>query len=196
MEPTLGLLYKFPIWEIDDDWRHQNNAQGRIVNGLDRVTYPDNYGIFVGTHGEYNLFAFTVASEYHDENIYQIFYIKKDIEIEEMDSVPEIPYIDYVEWFVGSPMFPHPVAMDERRTTYVRITDTNIEAAWRQHLQNEAIARGKHLSAKKVATYMALIPPGPGFSGGPLYKRAKANFKAGSRKRKNKGGKRRKTCKV
>jgi hypothetical protein len=196
MEPTLGLLYKFPIWEIDDDWRHQNNAQGRIVNGLNRIIYPDNYGIFVGTHGEYNLFTFTVASQYHDENIYQIFYIKKNAEIEEMDSVPEIPYIDYVEWFVGSPMFPHPVAMDERRTTYLRVTDTDIEAAWRQHLQDQAIAHGKKLSAKKVATYMALIPPAGRFSGGPLYKRAKANFKAGSRKQKSKGGKKRKTRKV
>lgn len=197
MAPTLGFLYRFPTFEVDDDWEYERNALGRVVNRLRPITYSDNYGIFVGTHGDYNLFADYIPTQYTDENTYHIFYIKKNEEIEEMESLPEIPYIDYVEWFVGSSAFPHPVAIDnERRTTYVRVTDTDIEAAWRQHLQNRAIAHGKHLSAKRIATWMTALPPTGRFSGGPFYKKAKANFKAGSRKSRRKSKSKSKTRKA
>jgi len=189
MEPQLGLLYRFPTLEVDDEWTYERNGRGRVVNRFHAVTHDEAYAIFVGTHGEYNLFAFHRVSQYNNDNItYEIFYIKKDEEgVEEMEHAPDMPYEDYLIWFVGSPAFPHPAAISQDQTTSIRVTAEEIEAAWRQHLQDKAIAHGKNLSAKKIATWMTAAPPVGSFSGGPIYKRAAASYanKAGGQRKKS-----------
>jgi hypothetical protein len=193
MEPQLGFFYRFPTWETDDELTYENNGTGRRV-GFYRTTNNDEYGSFVGTHRDYYLFAIHIPSEYSGENMYEILYIKNDKEIQETEYDPDIPYLDFLVWFVAWSEFPHPTTMSQRRTTSIRITETDMKKAWRKHLQNMAIARGKNLSAKKIAVAAATAPPSLNrrFSGGPLYKRAANSYKSntgGSKTKKNKNKK-------
>ena len=183
MEPTLGSVYAFTTQEIDNDSKYKN-----IVNDT-------GYGVFVGTHRDYNLFAEYIPSHYSGVNNYDVFYINKKQDIEEMNVELNNSYEGLI-WFVESSEFPHP-AMAQRRTTSIRITDTDIEKAWRKHLQNMASAHGKHLSAKRIATWLSAAPPttlkkNKKFSGGPLYKRADKSYnfnKTNKNKNKNKNKK-------
>lgn len=147
MQPTLGLLYKFPIEDIDDDSQD---------------------GVFVGTYRDYNLFAQYVHSNYNEVNNYNVFYIKKDKEIELINVDVDFLSIDNLIWFVGYPTFPHPATLNNRETTSVRVNDRDIKKAWI-----------KHLYAKSVVLSIAAAPPSLDgkFSGGPLYKRDKREAK-------------------
>jgi hypothetical protein len=184
MEPTLGSVYAFTTQEINNDSKYKD-----ILNDT-------GYGVFVGTHRDYNLFAEYIPSHYSGVNNYDVFYINKKQDIEEMNLELNDELNNSYEgliWFVESSEFPHPTAMAKRRTTSIRITDTDIEKAWRKHLQKMAIARGKHLSAKRIATWLSAAPPTTlkkkKFSGGPFYKRALANHTSRTRNNKKNNNK-------
>ena len=173
MELELGNFYFFHTWEIDDEWTYERNGTGRITDRFHATLYDEQYGIFIGTHGNYNMFASYLPHAYTNAKYeYIIYYVEKSEPVEELDYVPDFPIIDYIIQFAGTPEFPHPDEMSQNMTTTIRVSSKNVAAAI-----------GKHMSGKKIARWMTALPPGPGFSGGPFYKRAKESFKGSSRRK-------------
>jgi len=190
----LGDVYEFATWERDDEWRYENGGRYRDV------VYDHDFGVYVGTHGNFHLFVTNVPDELRND--YKILYIENDMWLEETDLETNIPLLDKLIRYVNSREFEHPREMFENETTFILVPEADIinfsERRMSNLSRNIQGAREKHKTmrkkrkaGKKISNYMAFLPPlrETGFTGGPLYKRAEASFKSafkgGKRTRKN-----------
>jgi len=178
----LGGVYEFATWERDDEWRYENGGRYRDV------VYDHDFGVYVGTHGNFHLFVTNVPDELRND--YKILYIENDMWLEETDLETNIPLLDKLIRYINSRQFEQPV-MFENETTFVLVPEADvINFSEQRHAslgRNIQGAREKHhtmrkkrKAGKKAGLWMSLLPPLKeiGFSGGPLYKRAEASFKS------------------
>ena len=181
MDLVLGGVYEFATWERDDEWRYENGDRYRDV------VYDHEFGVYVGTHGKFHLFVTNIPDELRDD--YKILYIENDMAIEETDFESNIPLLDKLIRYVNSREFMHPRVMYQDETTSILVSEANIlDYAERRHAnldRNIQGAREKHKTlrkkrkaGKKISDFMTILPPLKeiGFTGGPMYKRAKKSF--------------------
>lgn len=181
MDLVLGDVYEFATWERDDEWRYENGDRYRDV------VYDHEFGVYVGTHGKFHLFVTNIPDELRDD--YKILYIENDMAIEETDFESNIPLLDKLIRYVNSREFMHPRVMYQDETTSILVSEANIlDYAERRHAnldRNIQGAREKHKTlrkkrkaGKKISDFMTILPPLKeiGFTGGPMYKRAKKSF--------------------
>ena len=181
MDLVLGDVYEFATWEQDDEWRYENGDRYRDV------VYDHEFGVYVGTHGKFHLFVTNIPDELRDD--YKILYIENDMAIEETDFESNIPLLDKLIRYVNSREFMHPRVMYQDETTSILVSEANIlDYAERRHAnldRNIQGAREKHKTlrkkrkaGKKISDFMTILPPLKeiGFTGGPMYKRAKKSF--------------------
>ena len=181
MDLVLGDVYEFATWERDDEWRYENGDRYRDV------VYDHDFGVYVGTHGKFHLFVVNVPDELRDD--YKILYIENDMWLEETDLESNIPLLDKLIRYVNSREFMHPRVMYQDETTSILVSEANIlDYAERRHAnlgRNIQGAREKHKTlrkkrkaGKKISDFMTILPPLKeiGFTGGPMYKRAKKSF--------------------
>lgn len=181
MDLVLGDVYEFATWERDDEWRYENGDRYRDV------VYDHEFGVYVGTHGKFHLFVTNIPDELRDD--YKILYIENDMAIEETDFESNIPLLDKLIRYVNSREFMHPRVMYQDETTSILVSEADIlDYAERRHAnlgRNIQGAREKHKTlrkkrkaGKKISDFMTILPPLKeiGFTGGPMYKRAKKSF--------------------
>ena len=181
MDLVLGDVYEFATWERDDEWRYENGDRYRDV------VYDHEFGVYVGTHGKFHLFVTNIPDELRDD--YKILYIENDMSIEETDFDSNLPLLDKLIRYVNSREFMHPRVMYQDETTSILVSEANIlDYAERRHAnldRNIQGAREKHKTlrkkrkaGKKISDFMTILPPLKeiGFTGGPMYKRAKKSF--------------------
>ena len=181
MDLVLGDVYEFATWERDDEWRYENGDRYRDV------VYDHDFGVYVGTHGKFHLFVTNIPDELRDD--YKILYIENDMSIEETDFDSNLPLLDKLIRYVNSREFMHPRVMYQDETTSILVSEANIlDYAERRHAnldRNIQGAREKHKTlrkkrkaGKKISDFMTILPPLKeiGFTGGPMYKRAKKSF--------------------
>ena len=181
MDLVLGDVYEFATWERDDEWRYENGDRYRDV------VYDHEFGVYVGTHGKFHLFVTNIPDELRDD--YKILYIENDMAIEETDFESNIPLLDKLIRYVNSREFMHPRVMYQDETTSILVSEANIlDYVERRHAnldRNIQGAREKHKTlrkkrkaGKKISDFMTILPPLKeiGFTGGPMYKRAKKSF--------------------
>ena len=185
MDLVLGDVYEFATWEQDDEWEY-NRTYGH-VDRFKPIHYDRDFGVYVGTHGKYNLFVIHVPDE--ARNSYEIVYVENDMWIEETDFETNIPMLDKLIRYINSNQFEHPAMLDYRTTATEVPEEAVIHYAERRHSnlsRNIKGAREKHRTmrkkrkaGKKISDFMTILPPlrEIGFTGGPLYKRAEASFK-------------------
>ena len=177
----LGDIYEFATWERDDEWRYENG--GRYKD----VVYDHDFGVYVGTHGKFHLFVTNVPDELRDD--YRILYVENDMSIEDTDLETNIPLLDKLIRYVNSREFEHPSVMFENETTYILVPEANILDYAERHVSNlgrniqgvrekHKTMRKKRKAGKKISDFMTILPPMKeiGFTGGPMYKRAKKSF--------------------
>jgi hypothetical protein len=189
----LGDVYEFATWERDDEWRYENGGRYRDV------VYDHDFGVYVGTHGKFHLFVTNIPDELRDD--YKILYIENDMWLEETDLETNIPLLDKLIRYVNSREFMHPRVMYQDETTSILVPEANILDYAERHVSNlgrniqgarekHKTMRKKRKAGKKISNFMTILPPMKeiGFTGGPMYKRAKKSFEkvfTGGRRRRN-----------
>lgn len=172
---SLGSTYIIPIWEQDPE-RNRNGSYPPAVHSTE-------YGIFIGTHKDYLLFASPIPTQYTKRYKFEIYYIHNSDEDEISDAPYDLgmPLVDDLVALVASHDFHHP-NKNPHSTTSTRVNSKNI-----------AEFIGKHKAAKKIAAFMESAPPalssvmGPRkkgapwpprkFTGGPYFKNASTRSK-------------------
>jgi len=181
MALVLGDVYEFATWERDDEWRYENGDRYRDV------VYDHDFGVYVGTHEKFHLFIVNTPDELRND--YKILYIENDMSIEETDFETNIPLLDKLIRYINSREFEHPSVMFENSTTYILVPEANILDYAERHVSNlgrniqgarekHKTLRKKRKAGKKISDWMTILPPMKelGFTGGPMYKRAKKSF--------------------
>ena len=146
------------------------------------------------------MFITETPNEY--SNSYLMVYVEPDARISDTDLVTNIPMISKIIHYVNSPEFQHPIEMNTTETTRLVIKDDVLTYANRNvatltknikaERNKRKTRRARSKAAKKIGNWMSFLPPATefGFSGGPLYKRARNRFDA-KRTLQPKGGTRR-----
>jgi hypothetical protein len=197
MALELGRVYEFDMRDEGDNFFW--NDRGR--RWAPEIEITPELGAYVGEWQGYRMFITETPNEFFSS--YLMVYVEPDVRISDTDLVTNIPMLSRIIHYVNSPEFQHPLEMDTNATTRLVIEDDVLTYANR-HLatltknikaerNKRKTRRARSKAAKKIGNWMSLLPPAMefGFSGGPLYKRARNRFDAQQRTSQPKGGTRR-----